>query len=632
MSTLFAADDIDEDDIEMPPVGAPVGQPSSLAPALMQPPPIGQESSVPEPELELTPAASAAELEEQVAELMMRDRQGALKMVRAILRRCTPSEFESLDVRAMEAEAKRLLLEAKRQEKEAEKNAKRLAKLAEDEARRQQKEAEQEAKARQRLELAAEKKRQKMEQTSQSEANREKAVGGAAKKGYTVGMKVEAPLTADCVDSRAYEGSWYSGTITELQAQRGGGGVRALVRFEPHDELGLGAVGAGSADGGSGSADAAGSPPPPPAGWLLLDSLRPAPPQPPPNFGSMVEPGQSLEVFLEGGWWEVEMLGSSRDSAPAPPDPTQTLAVGRCDREPGVRTASTTDPQSGAPLSALAAHARRAARRRSLVMISKPGSEYDGLRAHVTAMEAGWVKVSVPEAELQQKQPRPKAPLKHFRDKELRLLPPPPPDGAAAAPAGAAAAPEAGADAPEGAAAAADGGAVASGPAEVEATTYVVRLLTAAAEAEGVYHVPIERLRPGWQWKPGTSKWVGRWADKKGRARGAASASESGGGAANGGGGASGSAAHKPEDARAAADALRRAWPLQTRVEVMQSDEGYEGSWYAGSVVGYEPPLVRAAPPLGAPPCTFRARPAPHLPRRCPTPCQAPSIARARRS
>ena len=72
MSTLFAADDIDEDDIEMPPVGASVGQPSSLAPALMQPPPIGQASSVPEPELELTPAASAAELEEQVAELVAR--------------------------------------------------------------------------------------------------------------------------------------------------------------------------------------------------------------------------------------------------------------------------------------------------------------------------------------------------------------------------------------------------------------------------------------------------------------------------------------------------------------------------------------------------------------------------------
>ena len=37
---------------------------------------------------------------------------------------------------------------------------------------------------------------------------------------------------------------------------------------------------------------------------------------------------------------------------------------------------------------------------------------------------------------------------------------------------------------------------------------------------------------------------------------------------------------------------LRLAWPIGKRVEVMQSDEGYEGSWYAGAVVSYEAPLV----------------------------------------
>ena len=26
--------------------------------------------------------------------------------------------------------------------------------------------------------------------------------------------------------------------------------------------------------------------------------------------------------------------------------------------------------------------------------------------------------------------------------------------------------------------------------------------------------------------------------------------------------------------------------------QVMQQDEGYEGSWYAGTVTGYDPPLV----------------------------------------
>ena len=161
-------DDIDEEDIVDPPVAAPIGQqPTPVAALLELPSPSGQAyfpRPPPEPEIELTPAASAAELDEQVAELMGRDRQGAINMVRAVLCRCTPTEFEQIDVRALEAEAKRLQLELKRQEKEAEKNAKRLVKIAEDEARRLQREADQEAKARQRLDLAAQKKRQKLEQ------------------------------------------------------------------------------------------------------------------------------------------------------------------------------------------------------------------------------------------------------------------------------------------------------------------------------------------------------------------------------------------------------------------------------------------------------------------------------------
>ena len=161
-------DDIDEEDIDDPPPATPVGhQPAPVAAPLELPSAFGQQAfpgPPPEPEIELTPAASAAELEEQVAELMGRDRQGAISMVRAVLCRCTPTEFEQIDVRALEQEAKRQQLEVKRQEKEAEKNAKRLAKIAEEEARRLQREADQEAKARQRLELAAQKKRQKLEQ------------------------------------------------------------------------------------------------------------------------------------------------------------------------------------------------------------------------------------------------------------------------------------------------------------------------------------------------------------------------------------------------------------------------------------------------------------------------------------
>ena len=81
-------DDIDEEDIDEAPAAAPIGQqPTAVAAQLELPSPAGQASlrPPPEPEIELTPAASAAELEEQVAELMGRDRQGAISMVRAVL-------------------------------------------------------------------------------------------------------------------------------------------------------------------------------------------------------------------------------------------------------------------------------------------------------------------------------------------------------------------------------------------------------------------------------------------------------------------------------------------------------------------------------------------------------------------
>ena len=111
-------DDIDEDEIVDAPAVALAGQqPTPVAAQLELPSSAGQAAGPqppPEPEIELTPAASAAELEEQVAELMGRDRQGAINMVRAVLCRCTPAEFEQIDVRALEAEAKRLQLEVKR--------------------------------------------------------------------------------------------------------------------------------------------------------------------------------------------------------------------------------------------------------------------------------------------------------------------------------------------------------------------------------------------------------------------------------------------------------------------------------------------------------------------------------------
>ena len=114
-------EDIDEEDIAEPPVAAPLGQPTDVAAPLVLPSPLIGHAfprPPPEPELELTPAASAAELEEQVAELMGRDRQGAINMVRAVLSRCTPTEFEQIDPRALETEAKRLQLEVTRPQSE----------------------------------------------------------------------------------------------------------------------------------------------------------------------------------------------------------------------------------------------------------------------------------------------------------------------------------------------------------------------------------------------------------------------------------------------------------------------------------------------------------------------------------
>ena len=90
-----------------------------------------------------------------------------------------------------------------------------------------------------------------------------------------------------------------------------------------------------------------------------------------------------------------------------------------------------------------------------------------------------------------------------------------------------------------------------------------MRLLTAAAEDEAVHTVAVDELRPGWKWAAG--KWAGKWAAPKGK--------------------------KKAEDESAGAAEYERvvaAWPLGTRVEVKQADEGMFGSWYAGEVVDHE--------------------------------------------
>ena len=486
-----------------------------------------------------------------------------------------------------------------------------------------------------------------MEQSVTSDATREKAEASAAKKGLHVGMEVEAALSAEgsCVmgGGANYEGSWYVGTISEFSrgAHAATGTLRALVRFQAHEEMSAcAAAGRGDREEGeegeegeeaSAQATAAAQF----SSWLALDSIRPAPPPPPANFGTLLEPGQSLEAFLEGGWWEVELLGSSRDAELAVLDPGVSL-------QPG-----------------------------SLVSIVKQGSEYDGLCGSVLSMDAGWVKVRrpvpcvcrahgprrcspspgpnlypyplavtptptaipnlsanpnpnqvhLPEAQLMLRSPPPRA-EKHFRHSELELASSS--ELTISSPQLELASSNELKRSPPGDGAAADGGAESASPAaaavvaecaspllSAEEATYVVRLLSTTAEDEGVYSVPYRRLRPGFQWRPSTLKWVGRWAvasDKKGRARDGGGGTPSSEGArikaeAGGEEGGSGQAAGlQPEG-----EQLLSEWPLGKRVEVRQLAAPRCDS----------PPLIaphHPSPPLAAPHHPSSLLAAPHHP------------------
>ena len=115
--------------------------------------------------------------------------------------------------------------------------------------------------------------------------------------------------------------------------------------------------------------------------------------------------------------------------------------------------------------------------RGSRVRVRKADHE-QGQEGTVSAMSPGWFKVALGAS----------GRVKHYRVDELELC------------GGFAAGGEAG-----------GGGAAAS--AQTTEAVYTVRLLTAAAEAEGVYEVGRERLRPGWLWRAG--KWAGRWTPHK---------------------------------------------------------------------------------------------------------------------
>ena len=78
--------------------------------------------------------------------------------------------------------------------------------------------------------------------------------------------------------------------------------------------------------------------------------------------------------------------------------------------------------------------------------------------------------------------------------------------------------------------------------------------------------VKFDQLRPGWTWKaamaPAAGKWVGRWVPKV--------------------------KSKRQLEREAAFERLKVAWPLGDMVEVVQTDEGMQGSWFEAEIVGHE--------------------------------------------
>ena len=179
------------------------------------------------------------------------------------------------------------------------------------------------------------------------------------------------------------------------------------------------------------------------------------------------------------------------------------------------------------------------------------GDNFDGVEGTVRGYEGGWFRVELDREIVDKRDHTPKR-EKNFRPKELIHLKEATADGSGGA---GFAAPPAEVTAPPPPSPGASNGA--------PAPMITVRLLTAAAEDEAVYTVAVDELRPGWKWAAG--KWAGKWAAPKVK--------------------------KKAEDEAAGAAEYERvvaAWPLGTRVEVKQADEGMFGSWYAGEVVDHE--------------------------------------------
>jgi len=166
----------------------------------------------------------------------------------------------------------------------------------------------------------------------------------------------------------------------------------------------------------------------------------------------------------------------------------------------------------------------------SRVRVAKRDSEFDGQCGVVAACSDGWMKAHFDGGA-----------TKHFRSAELVHMVGDDGDNAAAG---------------HGNGSAADGAGT---------TAYTVRLISAMTEDEGLYTVGVEELRPGWTWRLG--KWCGKWKAqmKKG---------------------------HEEREAEkeAAFGRLQAEWAVGARVEVLQSDDGMQGSWFDAEIIEHQYP------------------------------------------
>ena len=362
---------------------------------------------------------------------------------------------------------KREELEAKRQLKDGEKEEKRKRKAEEEEARRQQKEADAEVRKRKREEESDRRAREKqLEGTLR--ALRDKCAKEGEKKGFKVGMAIEAPLLGGGDDDEFID-SWYAGSVLAF-----GKGEKALVRFDVEED----ALPAGAAEmtapllaaqreaededvtvreddeEDDGAEEGV-------CGWVALNLLRPSVPPPPEDFAtSALDDTCPLELALLGGWWKVKLLkvAGGGSSLGGGFDASRTLNEGR--------------------------HVR----------VTKPESEWLDRTGVITELKpGGWLHIKFDDKGVSDR---------NFREADLAVV-----DTGG----GGGDADVDDADDDDDAAAAGD------------APTYKVRLLSmvsggakgSGATGGGIPHthsVTREQLRPGWTWRGG--KWVGQWVPK----------------------------------------------------------------------------------------------------------------------